>query len=113
MMRVKPVEFLGDAKKQIRDWPETARKRAGVEIARLQFGVQPNDYKPMHSIGPGVEELRVWDDNKRTYRVIYTARMADAIYVLHAFQKTTQQTEKRDIALARQRLAELLKGDRS
>ena len=56
MMRVKPVEFLGDAKKQIRDWPETARKRAGVEIARLQFGVQPNDYKPMRSIGPGVEE---------------------------------------------------------
>ncbi|MEQ9153505.1 MAG: type II toxin-antitoxin system RelE/ParE family toxin [Parvibaculum sp.] len=110
MSVLKSVEFLGDTKKRIRDWPETAKKRAGRQLGRLQLGKQPQDFKPMPSVGAGVEELRVWDDNKKTYRVIYTARRADAVYVLHAFQKTTQQTEKKDIALAKQRLAELLKG---
>ncbi|HWF67290.1 MAG TPA: type II toxin-antitoxin system RelE/ParE family toxin [Acidobacteriaceae bacterium] len=41
------------------------------------------------------------------YRVIYTARLADAVYVLHAFQKKTQATAKRDIATARERFAQL------
>ncbi len=50
----------------------------------------------MPSIGKGVEELRVWDDSG-TYRVIYTARLADAVYVLHAFQKKTQATARRDV----------------
>jgi phage-related protein len=63
----------------------------------------------MPSIGKGVEELRVWDDSG-TYRVVYAARLADAVYVLHAFQKKTQATSKRDIDLARKRYTELTKG---
>jgi len=58
MEKHKPVEFLGDTRKRIRDWPETARKRAGIEIGRLQLGMQPHDYKPMRSIGPGAELLQ-------------------------------------------------------
>ena len=61
----------------------------------------------MPSIGPGVEELRLRDDGNRTYRVIYTARLMDAVYVLHAFRKSSQRTEKRDIELVRRRLKEL------
>lgn len=65
-------------------------------------------------IGPnhedkGVEELRVWDDSG-TYRMIYTARLADAVYVLHAFQKKTQTTAKRDVELARKRYTDLTRG---
>lgn len=56
----------------------------------------------MPTIGKGVEEIRVRDDSG-AYRVIYTARLADAVYVLHAFQKKTQATSKRDIELAKQR----------
>ena len=60
----------------------------------------------MPSIGRGVEEIRLWDETG-TYRVIYTARIKDAVYVLHAFQKKTQATAKRDIDLAKSRFAEL------
>lgn len=63
----------------------------------------------MPSIGKGVEEIRIWDD-VGTYRVIYTARMADAVVVLHALQKKTQATSKRDIDLAKERYAQLTKG---
>lgn len=113
MSNLRVVEFLGDTRKRIREWPDIARKRAGRQLERLQLGARPQDYKSMPSVGAGVEEIRVWDDGNKTYRVIYTARLTDAIYVLHAFQKTSQKTEKRDIALARRRLAELLQGDRS
>ena len=53
-------------------------------------------------------ELRIWDE-AGTFRVVYVAKLADAVYVLHCFQKKTQQTAKRDIDLARKRLKELLK----
>ncbi len=61
----------------------------------------------MTSIGKGVEEIRLRDESG-AYRVIYVARFADAVYVLHCFQKKTQQTAKRDIDLATQRLKDLL-----
>ena len=60
----------------------------------------------MPSIGKGVEEIRVWDD-AGTFCVIYTARLADAVYVLHAFQKKTQTKSKRDIDTAKARFAQL------
>ena len=65
----------------------------------------------MPAIGKGVEEIRVWDD-AGTFRVIYTARLADAVYVLHAFQKKTQTTSKRDIDLAKTRFAQLMRSEK-
>src|SRR5690606_2061705 len=103
---MKPVRFLGDALKSLRDFPEDAKQGAGYQLDKVQRGEQPDDFKPMPSIGKGVEEIRIWDDSG-TYRVIYTARLADAVYVLHAFQKKTQATSKRDIELAKQRFAQL------
>lgn len=75
----------------------------------MQRGEQPDDFKPMSSIGKGVEEIRMSDDTG-TYRVVYTARLADVVYVLHAFQKKTQATAKRDIELARKRFTDLMRG---
>ena len=106
---MKLLRFLGDSLKSLREFPEDARHDAGYQLDRVQHGEQPDDFKPMPSIGKGVEELRVWDDSG-TYRVIYTARLADAVYVLHAFQKKTQTTAKRDVELARKRYTDLIRG---
>ena len=103
-MPAKPIEFLGDSLRSLREFPDDAKRDAGYQLDRVQHGVQPDDFKPMPAIGKGVEEIRVRDDTG-AYRVIYTARLADAIYVLHAFQKKTQATSKRDIDLAKQRFA--------
>ena len=103
-MPIKPIEFLGDSLQRLRAFPNDARQDAGYQLDRVQHGLQPDDFKPMPTIGKGVEEIRVRDDNG-TFRVIYTARLADAVYVLHAFQKKTQATSKRDIDLAKQRFA--------
>jgi phage-related protein len=103
---MKPVEFLGDSLSQIQAFPAGARRNAGFQLSRVQDGLDPDDWKPMPSIGPGVREIRVWDD-AGAFRVIYVAKFADAIYVLHAFQKKTQSTAKRDLDLAAKRLAQL------
>jgi phage-related protein len=95
----------------LREFPEDARHDAGYQLDKVQRGEQPDDFKPMPSIGKGVEEIRMWDDTG-TYRVVYTARLADAVYVLHAFQKKTQATAKSDIELAKKRFTELMRGAR-
>jgi phage-related protein len=101
---VKPIRFLGDSLASIRRFPEAARHDAGYQLEKVQRGQAPDDFKSMPAIGRGVEELRIWDA-AGTFRVVYTARRAEAVYVLHAFQKKRQATSKRDIELARQRLA--------
>jgi phage-related protein len=106
---MKKIQFLGDSLKNLREFPEDAKHDVGYQLDKVQRGEQPDDFKPMPTIGKGVEEIRVRDDSG-IYRVIYTARLADAVYVLHAFQKKTQTTAKRDIALASKRYAELMIG---
>lgn len=108
---MKPMRFLGDSLKCLRDFPEDARQDAGYQLDKVQRGEQPDDFKPMPSIGKGVEEIRVWDDSG-AYRVVYTARLAAAVYVLHAFQKKTQATSKHDIEIAKVRYSELMKGSK-
>ncbi len=109
--RVKPVRFLGDSLKCLREFPSSARHDAGRQIDKVQHQKQPDDFKAMPSIGRGVEEIRIWDD-AGAYRVIYTARLPDAVYVLHAFQKKTRSTSKRDVEIAKARFAELMRGEK-
>jgi len=106
---VKPIVFVGDSLKRLREFPPDARHDAGYQLDKVQQGKQPDDFKPMPSIGKGVEEIRIWEDSG-TYRVIYTARLADAVYVLHAFQKKSQATSKRDVEILRERLAQVVRG---
>ena len=73
--------------------------------------MQPDDFKPMPTIGKGVEEIRIREDSG-IYRVIYTARFADAVFVLHAFQKKTQRTSQRDIEIAKARFREMTRDRR-
>ena len=106
---MKPVRFLRDSLKCLREFPEDARQDVGYQLDKVQRGHQPDDFKPMPSIGRGVEELRIWDESG-TYRVVYTARVAEAVYVLHAFQKKTQATSQRDVDVAKARYNELMRG---
>jgi phage-related protein len=99
---LKPVSFEGSALNDLREFPPGAKEDCGFQLHRIQLGEQPKDFKPMPQVGPGVEEIRVRDPDG-IYRVIYTARFVEAVYVLHAFVKKTQQTSARDIELARAR----------
>lgn len=103
---MKQLAFCGTALDDLRRFPHSARRDAGYQLERVQCGLSPDDVKPMASIGVGVSELRIWDE-AGTFRVVYIAKLTDAVYVLHCFQKKTQQTAKRDIDLARKRLKAL------
>lgn len=107
-MTLKPIRFFGDSLRRLREFPKEARQDAGYQLDQVQRGAHPADFKPMPSIGKGVEEIRVWDTSG-TYRVIYTARLADAVVVVHAFQKKTQATSKQDLAIAKERFAQLMR----
>jgi len=74
---------------------------------RVQRGLEPNDWRPMPAVGLGVREIRV--HTRLEHRVLYLAKFDEAIYVVHAFQKRSQRTPKRDVTLARERLREILK----
>lgn len=103
---MKPIVFLGDALDRLRDFPESARKEAGVQLHKVQLGMDPSDWKPMTTVGSGVREVRIREDGG-AFRVLYVTQIEDAVVVLHAFQKKTQRTEKRDLDLASGRLRQL------
>jgi phage-related protein len=100
----KPVSWVGSSLADIREFPESARKDAGFELNLVQKGEQPTDFKYMKSVGSGVYEIRVRGEDSDQYRVMYIAKYEEAVFVLHAFQKTSSETEKKDIDLARDRL---------
>jgi phage-related protein len=108
-MQMKPVVFLGDSLDRLREFPERPRRDAGFQLDRVQRGHEPDDWKPMTGIGPGVREIRVRDVTG-AFRIIYIASFAEAVFVLHTFQKKTQQTSKRDVALAQARFKQLRRG---
>jgi len=105
---MKPVSFVGDSLDAIRSFPDGARREAGFQIERVQRGLDPDDWKPMKTVGAGVREIRV-RDAAGAFRVIYIATLADAVYVLHAFQKKSQATSKRDLDLAIARFKDLMR----
>jgi phage-related protein len=101
---MKPVVWLGSSKADLKAFPAAATYDMGHQLFRVQCGLDPNDWKPMPSIGAGVREIRVRDPSG-AYRTIYLATRPEAIYVLHCFRKKTPKTARHDVELARQRLA--------
>jgi phage-related protein len=99
---MKPLTFLGSSRDDLAAMPAGVRHDVGLELMRVQFGGQPTDFKPMSTVGTGAYEIRVRDASG-AYRAIYVAKFESAVYVLHAFQKKTQQAAKADIALAKVR----------
>ena len=102
MIDLKPVEFRGSALDDLRAFPQAARREAGHQLDQVQHGREPDDWKPMNTVGRGVREIRI-RDAAGAFRVLYVAKFDDAVYVLHCFQKKTQKTSKADLNLAAQR----------
>jgi phage-related protein len=99
----KPLVFVGSTLDRLRAFPAAARRAAGHELFLVQSGLDPDEWKPLRTVGPGVFEIRVHLGGE--FRVLYIAKFAEAVYALHAFEKKTQQTRQADIELARKNLA--------
>ena len=102
---MKEVFFIAGSKRRLKDFPDEARVDAGHQLWLVQLGRDPDDWRPMQSIGVGVREIRIHKPHE--HRVIYVARFEEGIYVLHAFEKKTGQTKQHDIEIARAAYAEV------
>ena len=102
---MKTLIFMGDSRERICDFPEQARRAMGRQLLRIQKGLDPQDWKPMKTVGPGVREVRIHDGG--AFRAFYVTNIGNALYVLHAFQKKTQKTSKADIDTGKRRYASI------
>ena len=103
---MKRLEFLGSSLQDLKEFPAEARRAAGFELSFIQLGLEPSDWKPMKEVGAGVREIRVHVLGE--WRMLYVAKFADVVYVLHVFQKKTPKTRKADIELARMRYRQIV-----
>ena len=102
MSKEKPIKWTGSSLGDLLKFPADAKREAGFQLHLVQIGLEPDDYKPFPQIGAGVREIRI-KEKSGIFRLMYVAKFRDAIYVLHAFQKTTQKTSKQDIEIAKSR----------
>ena len=104
---MKQLFWVGSALQDLRAFPDAARRMAGHELHLVQEGLEPDDWKPMATVGSGVYELRIHSGLE--HRVFYVAKFEEGVYVLHAFEKRTRRTAQRDIELAKERYREVLR----
>lgn len=103
----KPIKWIGSSLKDLVAFPDSAKQAAGYQLYRIQQGLDPENWRPFKSVGAGVREIRISED-KGIFRVMYVAKFADSIYVLHAFQKKTRRTAKKDVDIAKARYAKVI-----
>ena len=96
--------WIGASRRDLLEFPGEARRRAGFELRAVQRGESPSDFKAMPIIGPGAYESRIQTGG--AFRVFYVTKFDEGVYVLHAFQKKTQKTSKRDIVIGQERFKE-------
>ena len=102
---MKTLNFVSSSLDDLRNFPDEARRAAGFELYSVQCGFEPTDWRPMHTIGPGVKEIRIHVLGE--WRVLFVTKLSYAVYVLHAFQKKSQKTNRRDVDLARKRYRQI------
>ncbi len=107
-MPPKALYWVGTSLDDLRRLPDEARRALGIGLWRVQQGEEARDWKPMSAVGAGVIEIRVRAGG--AFRLMYVAKFAEAIYVLHVFQKKSRKTNPLDIAVARSRLAAVRRG---
>jgi phage-related protein len=104
---VKPVRWIASSRRDLKTFPEDVRDDVGFALYRAQQGLKHSMAKPLKGFdGPGVLEV-VADYDGDTYRAVYTVRFAEAVYVLHCFQKKSKSgiaTPKPEIELIKGRL---------
>lgn len=95
-------ETLADEIK--RNWPVEMRKEVGFQLGRVQQGLDPDHFREMPTVGAGVREIKLQDENKSQYRLIYVAKFEEGIYAFHVItKKTAELTSKADLEIARKR----------
>jgi len=105
----RPVVWMGSSRRDLRGFPRQVRRDIGQALYTAQQGETDPAAKPLKGFGGGSVLEIVEDQAGNTWRVIYTVRFPEAIYVLHAFQKKSKSgiaTPKRDLDLIRRRLVE-------
>lgn len=105
-MADKALVWIGSSREAVRRFSPDGRREAGYQLRQVQAGAMPDDWKALATVGAGVYEIRIHVGSE--YRVLYVAKFAEAVYVLHAFEKRTQQMREADVSLARRRLAALV-----
>lgn len=100
----KPIHWVGSTLEDIKQFPDNIKRELGFDLDLVQQGLLPRDYKAMQNLGSGVMEIRVRDISG-AFRLVYIAKFADAVYCLHGFQKKTQKTSPKDIAIIKARYA--------
>jgi phage-related protein len=101
----KPLIWLGSSRGDLRAFPALVRRLAGFQLRRVQQGLEPDDWKPMTTVGVGVREIRI--QVAGAHRVFYVATGPEGIYVLHAFEKKTQKTSAHDLRIGSDRFRAL------
>ncbi len=99
---MKGIIWQGSSHADLQAFPDDARREAGFQLDKVQRGQDPDDWKPLTTVGPGVREIR-FSAASGIFRVIYAANFGASIHVLHAFRKKTQKTSQRDLRLAQAR----------
>ncbi|HEU0301052.1 MAG TPA: type II toxin-antitoxin system RelE/ParE family toxin [Longimicrobium sp.] len=107
----KPLEWIGAAWRELKNFPALARRAAGANLFLVQKGQDPGDWKPMEQVGPGARELRIqtFEGGSVQHRVVYVAKFPEAVYVLHAFEKKTQKTPQLNLQVAKARYREMVR----
>jgi phage-related protein len=106
--KLKPIIWVQSSKEDLKRFPLTAQKHIGFALKMAQMGEKHPDAKPMRGFGSGRVVEVVEDYDRNAYRVVYTVRFTEAVYVLHCFQKKSRHgiaTDRRDIDLIKGRLA--------
>jgi len=104
-MEEKPLLWRGSSLEDLKDdniFTPAARREAGFQLGRVQFGLDPDDWRPFDTVGAGTKEIRISLDNG-WFRVMYVAKFPEAVYVLHCFKKKTTETTQHDKDLAAKR----------
>lgn len=106
----RPIAWVGASKKDLKEMPDEVQDDFGYALDLAQHGKQADYAKPMKGDLRDVIEIRTDDHaGDSTFRVAYTIKLGDIVYVLHAFQKKSNkgnETPKRELDLLRKRLKE-------
>jgi phage-related protein len=103
---LKPVVWLGDSLRVLRTFPSGVQDEVGYALYLAQCGEKHVSAKPLKGLGPGVLEV-VSDHRGDTFRAVYTVRLGERVFVLHAFQKKSKRgiaTPQAEIDLIKRRL---------
>ena len=98
----KEIRWVGSSYNDLLAFPDESRRQAGFQLAKVQAGLDPDNWKPFDIVGAGTREIRI-NEQEGAFRVMYVAKFVEAVYVLHCFHKKTQATSRQDREIAEAR----------